>query len=116
MRYSASSAARVRANRCCCAVCWGCAGPDAGSVDCTAAMCGSCRDCSGLELVKSYGVTFQNGALISSLTVAENIQLPLREYYAMPEAALDELANSIWRSSACRPMPRASIPRSCPGA
>ena len=31
-------------------------------------------------MVRSYGVTFQNGALISSLTVAQNIQLPLREY------------------------------------
>jgi phospholipid/cholesterol/gamma-HCH transport system ATP-binding protein len=44
------------------------------------------------KLVRSYGVTFQNGALISSLTVAQNIQLPLREYYSMPEATLTELA------------------------
>jgi phospholipid/cholesterol/gamma-HCH transport system ATP-binding protein len=43
-------------------------------------------------LVQSYGVTFQNGALISSLTVAQNIQLPLREYHAMEEETLDELA------------------------
>ena len=33
------------------------------------------------RLVRSYGVTFQNGALISSLTVAQNIQLPLREHF-----------------------------------
>jgi phospholipid/cholesterol/gamma-HCH transport system ATP-binding protein len=44
-----------------------------------------------LAMVRSYGVTFQNGALISSLTVAQNIQLPLREYYSMPEDVLDEL-------------------------
>jgi phospholipid/cholesterol/gamma-HCH transport system ATP-binding protein len=43
-------------------------------------------------LVQSYGVTFQNGALISSLTVAQNIQLPLREYHRTSEKALDELA------------------------
>ena len=43
-------------------------------------------------LVRTYGVTFQNGALISSLTVAQNIQLPLREYYPASEHALDELA------------------------
>jgi phospholipid/cholesterol/gamma-HCH transport system ATP-binding protein len=42
-------------------------------------------------LVREYGVTFQNGALISSLTVAQNIQLPLREYCDLSEAALDEL-------------------------
>jgi phospholipid/cholesterol/gamma-HCH transport system ATP-binding protein len=44
------------------------------------------------SLVRSYGVTFQNGALISSLTVAQNIQLPLREYYPATEKTLDELA------------------------
>jgi phospholipid/cholesterol/gamma-HCH transport system ATP-binding protein len=43
-------------------------------------------------LVRSFGVTFQNGALISSLTVAQNIQLPLREYLPASEATLDQLA------------------------
>jgi phospholipid/cholesterol/gamma-HCH transport system ATP-binding protein len=37
-------------------------------------------------------VTFQNGALISSLTVAQNVQLPLREYHPMSEDTLNELA------------------------
>jgi len=45
-----------------------------------------------LALVRSWGVTFQTGALISSLSVAQNVQLPLREYYPMPEYALDQLA------------------------
>ena len=43
-------------------------------------------------LVQSYGATFQNGALISSLTVAQNIQLPLREHYEVSEHTLDALA------------------------
>src|SRR6202000_30011 len=43
-------------------------------------------------LVQSYGVTFQNGALISSLSVAQNIQLPLREHYSLSEKTLDDLA------------------------
>ncbi|MDB6085172.1 MAG: iron transporter ATP-binding protein [Gammaproteobacteria bacterium] len=43
-------------------------------------------------LVRRYGVTFQNGALISSLTVAQNIQLPLREHYPLGEETLNELA------------------------
>jgi phospholipid/cholesterol/gamma-HCH transport system ATP-binding protein len=43
--------------------------------------------------VRTYGVTFQNGALISSLTVAQNIQLPLREYFPSSERALGELAD-----------------------
>jgi len=44
-----------------------------------------------IALSRSYGVAFQSGALISSLTVAQNIQLPLREAYSMSEDALDEL-------------------------
>ena len=32
------------------------------------------------ELRKQIGVTFQGGALFSSMTVAENVQLPLREH------------------------------------
>ncbi|MGK2284606.1 ABC transporter ATP-binding protein [Pedomonas sp. V897] len=44
------------------------------------------------ELRRSWGVLFQNGALFTSLTVAENVQVPLREYYAMDERLLDELA------------------------
>jgi phospholipid/cholesterol/gamma-HCH transport system ATP-binding protein len=66
--------------------------PDAGTVE----MYGqNMQHLSRVErnaLVRRYGVTFQNGALISSLTVAQNIQLPLREYYSMPEDVLDELA------------------------
>jgi phospholipid/cholesterol/gamma-HCH transport system ATP-binding protein len=44
-----------------------------------------------LAMSRSYGVTFQNGALISSLTVAQNIQLPLREAYTLEEPALHDL-------------------------
>jgi phospholipid/cholesterol/gamma-HCH transport system ATP-binding protein len=39
-----------------------------------------------------YGVTFQHGALFSSLTVRENIQLPMIEHLRLPKDALDELA------------------------
>jgi phospholipid/cholesterol/gamma-HCH transport system ATP-binding protein len=66
--------------------------PDGGTVQ----MCGeNMQDLSPsgrTALVRNYGVTFQNGALISSLTVAQNIQLPLREYYSVSEETLNELA------------------------
>jgi phospholipid/cholesterol/gamma-HCH transport system ATP-binding protein len=39
-----------------------------------------------------YGVTFQQGALFSSLTVLENIQLPMLEHLRLPRAALDGIA------------------------
>ena len=48
---------------------------------------------SQLNKVKAhYGVTFQQGALYSSLTVRQNVQLPMIEHVAMSPAARDELA------------------------
>jgi len=39
-----------------------------------------------------YGVTFQQGALFSALTVLQNVQLPMIEHYRLPAPARDELA------------------------
>ncbi|MCB1386017.1 MAG: ATP-binding cassette domain-containing protein [Nitratireductor sp.] len=38
------------------------------------------------------GVMFQHGALFSSLTVIDNIKVPLREYLDLPESLMEELA------------------------
>ncbi|MBP7065585.1 ABC transporter ATP-binding protein [Ferrovibrio sp.] len=38
------------------------------------------------------GVLFQDGALFSSLTVAQNIQVPLKEFYHLPADLLNEIA------------------------
>lgn len=43
---------------------------------------------------RNWGVLFQDGALFSSLTVAQNVQVPLREHFNMPQALMDELALS----------------------
>ncbi len=46
-----------------------------------------------LRAVKAeYGVTFQEGALFSALTVLQNVQLPMLEYLHLRPADLDELA------------------------
>jgi phospholipid/cholesterol/gamma-HCH transport system ATP-binding protein len=66
--------------------------PDAGNVELYGKDVQHLAAADRHSLVRSYGVTFQNGALISSLTVAQNIQLPLREYYPASERTLDELA------------------------
>ncbi len=39
-----------------------------------------------------YGVTFQQGALFSSLTVMQNVQLPMLEHLSLDERSLDALA------------------------
>lgn len=41
---------------------------------------------------ESIGVLFQDGALFSSLTVAENVQVPLREHLDLSQALMDEIA------------------------
>jgi phospholipid/cholesterol/gamma-HCH transport system ATP-binding protein len=43
------------------------------------------------ELMQRIGVLFQNGALFGSLTVGENVALPLREHRRLPEGAIAEL-------------------------
>ena len=46
-----------------------------------------------LRAVKAdYGVTFQEGALFSALTVQQNVQLPMLEYLDLSESDLNELA------------------------
>ncbi len=41
---------------------------------------------------RRWGVLFQSGALFSSLTVAQNIQAPMREHLRLPQRLMDELA------------------------
>lgn len=44
-----------------------------------------------LSVKRRYGVTFQHGALFSSMTIADNIQLPMREFCTLQQSTLDEL-------------------------
>ena len=48
------------------------------------------EDMRGLQL--RWGVLFQDGALFSSQTVAENIQVPLRRWTNMSQSLMDEIA------------------------
>jgi phospholipid/cholesterol/gamma-HCH transport system ATP-binding protein len=50
----------------------------------------SAEDIKGLQM--RWGVLFQGGALFSSQTVAENIQVPLRRYTHMSQDLMDEIA------------------------
>ena len=43
------------------------------------------------QLRKQWGVLFQFGALFTSLTVAENIALPLKEYTDLPQHLIEKL-------------------------
>ena len=56
------------------------------------------RDVLGLDeesmraLQMRWGVLFQDGALFSSQSVAENVQVPLREYTSMSQELMNEIA------------------------
>lgn len=45
-----------------------------------------------LTLERRWGVLFQDGALFSSLTVAENVEVPMREHLDLPSKLAGELA------------------------
>ncbi|HXC12804.1 MAG TPA: ATP-binding cassette domain-containing protein [Stellaceae bacterium] len=50
------------------------------------------NDAEQRTLEERWGVLFQDGALFSSLTVAQNIEVPLKEFYRMPQRLMDEIA------------------------
>lgn len=49
-------------------------------------------DETALPLRRRWGVMFERGALFSSLTVTENVGLPLREHTSLSDELIDELA------------------------
>src|ERR1700728_3927489 len=66
--------------------------PDAGSVLFLGRELSSMSAVELHALKASYGVTFQEGALFSSLNVLQNVQLPMLEHLQLTPRALDELA------------------------
>src|SRR2546423_3194155 len=49
------------------------------------------------RLLRLFGVSFQGGALFGSMTVLENIRLPLEEYTTLPSDLIDMIALSKLR-------------------
>ena len=45
-----------------------------------------------IDIETRWGVLFQDGALFSSLTVLQNIQVPMREHLDLPQYMMDDLA------------------------
>jgi phospholipid/cholesterol/gamma-HCH transport system ATP-binding protein len=44
------------------------------------------------EMLKTFGVSFQGGALWTSLTLSENVTLPLEEYTRLPRDEIERIA------------------------
>jgi phospholipid/cholesterol/gamma-HCH transport system ATP-binding protein len=68
--------------------------PRAGSIDVFGESILDRNEDEAITIRKRWGILFQGGALFSTLTVAENIQVPLREFYPdMPLDLLDGIAS-----------------------
>jgi phospholipid/cholesterol/gamma-HCH transport system ATP-binding protein len=65
--------------------------PDAGVVEVEGRDITQMSETQLRDVKRRYGVTFQHGALFTSLSVAENIILPLVESHSLREATLQSL-------------------------
>jgi len=59
--------------------------PDSGCVRLFGKDTGTLRGREWTELRKKIGVSFQGGALFNSMTVGDNVRMPLREHTALEE-------------------------------
>ncbi|WP_200921856.1 MULTISPECIES: ABC transporter ATP-binding protein [unclassified Sphingomonas] len=67
--------------------------PAAGTIEVFGETTIGREETEATEIRKKWGVLFQGGALFSTLTVAENVQVPLKEFYPkLKPALLDEIA------------------------
>lgn len=66
--------------------------PDSGTIRVLDNELDSLSDEAALALRQRWGVLFQHGGLFGSLTVTENVGLPLREHTDLSDTLIDEIA------------------------
>lgn len=67
--------------------------PDAGEIEVFGQSVSDSENHDADDVRRRWGILFQGGALFSTLTVAENVHVPLREFYPqLSKEALDEIA------------------------
>lgn len=67
--------------------------PDAGSIRVLGVDVLGIDDAEAQSLRQRWGVLFQRGGLFGSLTVLENVGLPLREHTTLDDALIDDIAS-----------------------
>ena len=65
--------------------------PAAGTIEVLGQRTDQLDDAERRALTGRWGVLFQDGALFSSLTVGQNIQVPMKEFTRLPGWMMDEL-------------------------
>jgi len=66
--------------------------PATGRIEIFGKVRGEMSHAEEQSIERRWGVLFQDGALFSSLTVAQNIQVALKEHLHMPQKLMDEIA------------------------
>lgn len=65
--------------------------PLAGTITINGQLQGSLTQKDDFMSRRDWGVLFQDGALFSALTVGQNIQVPLKEHFNLPQDFLDDI-------------------------
>ena len=89
--------------------------PNAGSISVLGSDLADLDDAGALLLRQRWGVMFQHGGLFASLTVKENIGLPLREHTALGDALIDEIADAKLAMTGLKPEVGAQYPSELSG-
>jgi len=89
--------------------------PDSGAIHILGVDLESIDDDAALALRQRIGVLFQHGGLFGSLTVKENIGLPLREHTALGDQLIDEIADWKLAMSGLAPEVGAQYPAELSG-
>ncbi|MDI1310496.1 MAG: ATP-binding cassette domain-containing protein [Methylotenera sp.] len=71
--------------------------PDSGKIKVHGVDLTNITEAQGQSLRQHWGVMFQHGGLFGSLTIQENVGLPLREHTDLPDSLINELAE--WKLS-----------------
>ena len=67
--------------------------PDEGRIEVLGESITDAREDADIDIRSRWGILFQGGALFSTLTVAENVEVPLKEFYPeIEEDLLHEIA------------------------
>ncbi len=90
--------------------------PDAGEIDVFGEPMVGRDEEEAKHVRRRWGVLFQGGALFSTLTVAENVQVPIREFFhGLDHDLLDEIAAYKISMSGLRPQAATRYPSELSG-
>ena len=89
--------------------------PQGGTVRVLGFDLATLSDDEALSLRRRWGVMFQHGGLFGSLTVKENVGLPLREHTDLSDALIDEIADAKLAMAGLAPEVGAQYPSELSG-